>query len=390
MAKANLKVAQTPSALPRKFRNLFSVLTLLAIVTTSVYPFHSTQLNEQERQEWEQLFQRFKEPRAAKLLIGPLVGGIHGGGLKVSEEMTNLVILVLNRGSGRQLAINTREFKNRIASFLSSDNDDNATCAAIMLGITGDLSFAPQIATLLDKPDPPDDANGNFSRISAAFALSLMGAKDYVPRVALMLKSKHAHDRAGAATALGQFHAREYAKDVARLLSDEFVKADAAKALAIMGASEYADQIARLLKDNDETNRIAALIALGIMRATKYEQQVARHLKEGDDFVRLCAAVALVLMDADRYAKTIIPKVERLYRENSLLLEQEFHPFVVDELQQIDRRFRSSFERMKKGSTLQRSGRIPGAARLWLSKPDSDVTGNVTLLTANCGSLDRL
>lgn len=370
-------------------RKLLALIALLAIVTTTVYPFHSTQLNEQERQEWEELIQRFREPRAARLLIGPLVGGIHGGGLKVDEEMMNLVTLLYGR-SGRQPAINTREFKNRIATFLNSDNDDNATCAAIMLGITGDLSFAPQIATLLDKRDQPADADGNFSRTSAAFALSLMGAKDYVPKVALMLKSKHARDRAGAATALGQFHAKEYAKDVARLLGDEFLKADAAKALAIMGASEYTDQIARLLNDKDETNRIAALIALGIMRANKYQQQVARHLKDADDFVRLCAAVALVLMDADRYAKTIIPKVERLYRENNLLLEQEFHPFVVDELQQIDRRFRSSFERMKKGSTLQRSGRIPEAARLWLSKPDSDVTGNVTLLTANCGSLDLL
>ena len=317
---------------------VLSVFVLLAIVTT-VYPFNSTQLNEQERHEWEQLIQRFHEPRAMGLLIEPLVGGIHGGGLKISEEMMNLVT-VFYGNSGRQPAINTREFKNRIASFLNSDNDDNVTCAAIMLGITGDLSFAPQLATLLDKRDPPD-VHGNFSRTSVAFALSLMGAKDYVPKVALMLKSKHAQYRASAAIALGQFKAKEYAKDVAKLLDDELVKADAAKVLAIMGASEYADQVARLLNDNDETNRIAALLALGIMRANKYQQRVARHLKEADDIVRFCAAIALVLMDADRYAKTITPKMKRFYRENSRWLEQEFDPLVPDELQQIDSRFRN-------------------------------------------------
>lgn len=383
---------------------------LLAIVIP-VHPFNATQLSAQEKQEWEQLIQRFNEPRTVRLLAGRLWSLTHGGDSKKVEEILNL-LLVLDPKSGRRPAINTREFKNRIASFLDSDDDHVAGFAATLLGILGDLSFAPRIAKLLDKQDPPDDPEKFVppitSRASAAFALSLLEARDYVPKVALMLKGKNDYDRAGAANALGQFKAKEYAKDVAellkpesglrpgaessiyalmemgvgaayaaefvkvmhddlgdttetaafalaklgskehakeiaRLLSKEYRKADAALALAIMGATEHTDQIARLLNDRDSLTRVAALNALGILRATKYQLQVARHLKDPESFVPIHAA--LVLMDADRYANRIIPMVEHLYRENLSLIDPQ--PFVEEELQQINNRFRSSFERMK-------------------------------------------
>ena len=324
MATAKLKVAQT-------------ALVLLTIFT-SVYPFNSTQLNAQERQEWEQLIQRFNEPRSVRLLSKQLWGQVHGGGLQIGEEMRNLLAL-LDPNDGRRPAINTKEFKNRIAAYLNSNNDDEAEFAATLLGIAGDLSFAPQIAQRLEK------------QASAAFPLSLMSAKEYVPRVALMLKNENDFDRVWALKALGEFEAKEYAKDVAELLDNETLRTD-------------------------------ALLTLGIMRAKEYQQQVARYLRDGDEDVRECAAITLVLMDADRYANRIIPVVQRLYRENTFLERHELHEF--------RRRFRNSFERMKRSNTLQRSGRTPRAARHRLSLPDSDVAGNLTLLTANYGSLDLL
>ena len=324
MATAKLKVAQT-------------ALVLLTIFT-SVYPSNSTQLNAQERQEWEQLIQRFSEPRSVRMLSKQLWGQIHGGGLQIGEEMRNLLAL-LDPHDGRRPAINTKEFKNRIAAYLNSDNDDEAVFAATLLSVAGDLSFAPQIAKLLDK------------HASVAFALSFMQAKDYVPRVALMLKSESDYERVWALKALGEFQAKEYAKDVAKLLDNETLRTD-------------------------------ALLTLGIMRAKEYQQQVARYLRDGDEDVRECAVITLVLMDADRYANMIIPVVQRLYRENTFLERHELHEF--------RRRFRNSFERMKTSNTLQRSGRTPRAARHRLSLPDSDVAGNLTLLTANYGSLDLL
>lgn len=414
MATAKSKVAQTTSALPQKFlrlQKLLPVFVLLAIVTP-VYPFNPTQLNEQGRLEWDELFKRFNQPGTFDLLAGRMWSLTHGGDSTKVQEILNL-LTVLDPRSGRRPAITAREFKNRIAAFLESDDDQVAGFAATLLAITGDLSFAPQIAKLLDKKDPPEDperyVHDITSRASAAYALSLMGAKEYVPKVALMLKSKNDYDRAGAATALGQFKAKEYAKDIAELLkpesgmlsgvespihalmemgagaeyaaefvsvirrysngdmtetavfalvklgdrqhakeialllSDEYRKADAAVALALMGATEYTDQIATLLKDRNSSTRMAALDALGIMRAKKYEQQIARYLKDPD--VRLNAAFALVLMDADRYAKRIIPMVEHLYRQNHNLIDPQ--PFVEEELQQINNRFRTSFQRMK-------------------------------------------
>lgn len=409
MAKAKSKVAQTASGLPQKFlKPLLSVVVLLAIVT----PAYSTQLTEPERQEWEQLIQRFNQPQTFNLLAGRMWSLTHGGDSKKVQEILTL-LTVIDPRSGRRPAITTKEFKNRIAAFLESDDDQVAGFAATLLAITGDLSFAPQIAKLLDKKDPPQDperyVHDITSRASAAYALSLLGAKEYVPRVALMLKSKNDYDRAGAATALGQFKAKEYAKDIAellkpesgmmsgvespihalmemgvgaeyaaefvsvmrrdsdgdltetavfalvklgdrqhakeiaRLLSEKYRKADAAVALAIMGATEYTDQIAGLLKDEDSSTRAAALDALGILRAKKYEREVARHLKDPE--VELNAAFALVLMDADRYAKKIIPVVDHLYRQNHNLVDP--HPFVEEELEQLKNRFRASFLRMK-------------------------------------------
>ena len=403
--------------MPQKFlelQKLLAVFALLAIVTP-VYAFNPTQLNEQERQEWEQLIQRFNQPRTFDLLAGRMWSLTHGGDSKKVQEILNL-FMVLDPRSGRRPAITAREFKNRIAAFLESDDDHVAGFAATLLAVTGDLSFAPQIAKLLDKKDPPEEperfVHDITSRGSAAYALSLLGAREYVPKVALMLKSKNDYDRAGAASALAEFKATEYANDIAellkpesgmlasddspihalmemgvgakyapefariihenrhgeltqtavfalvklgskehaneiaRLLVDTYLQEGAAVALAIMGATEYTDQIAGLLKDKDDSVRMAALTALGILRAKKYELQVVRHLKDPDSAVRLHAAFALVLMDTDRYAKRIIPTVEHLYRENLNLVDPQ--PFVEEELQQINNRFRTSFVRMKK------------------------------------------
>lgn len=407
---ARVKVAQTASALPLKFLTAFALLASV----TSVYPFNNaTQLNTQEQQEWDEVIKRFNEPRSINLQTGQMWSLTHGGDSKKVQEILNF-LTILDQRSGRRPGITVREFKNRIAAFLDSDDDQVAGFAATLLAITGDPSFAPQIAKLLDKQDPPADpervVHDLTSRASAAYALSLLGAKEYVPRIALMLKSKNHYDRAGAANALGEFKATEYANDIAellkpesgmlasnespiyalmemgvgakyapefariirdardedlsetavyaivklgskehaneiaRLLNDEYRKADAAVALAIMGATEYTDQIARLLSDKDSLTRMAALNALGILRATRYERQIARLLNDAD--VRLNAAFALVLMDADRYAKKIIPMVEHLYRENLNLVDPQ--PFVDDELEQINNRFRTSFQRMKK------------------------------------------
>lgn len=400
--------------MPRKstkhIHRLLSVVALLALVI-SVCPYSYAQLNVQQRLEWEELIKRFQAPGTFNLLTGQMWALTHGGDSKKTEEILNL-LSVLDTTSGRRPAITTREYKNRIAAFLESDDDLVAGFAATLLAITGDLSFAPQIAKLLDTKDPERVVHDITSRGSAAFALSLLEARDYIPKVALLLKSKNDYDRAGAARALARFRATEYAKDIAELLKpesgmlansdapiyalmemgvgatyaaefarvvrdnrdeemtamyalaklrareyakdlvpllvDTLRKADATNALAMMGATEYADQIARLLNDKDSSNRSAALTALGILGAKKYQQQIAIHLRDAED-VRSSAAFALVLLDADRYATRIIRIIEPPDGVGIVLLQDfEFHPLVADDLLEINSRFKTSFARMKR------------------------------------------
>ena len=151
MAKAKLKVAQTTSALPQKFlrlQQLLSVIVLLALVTP-VYPFNPTQLNEQERQEWEQLIQRFNQPQMFNLLAGKMWSLTHGGDSKKVQEILHL-LTILDPRSGRRPGITTKEFKNRIAAFLESDDDQVAGFADVVAEVVElDLVFVVQLDQLV-------------------------------------------------------------------------------------------------------------------------------------------------------------------------------------------------------------------------------------------------
>lgn len=374
----------------------------------------ATQKQAEDRQEAEQLALRFQNPQAINLITSQMWALTHAGRFKNEVDGSmELLVSFLDKVSKNEDAGSAKEFKSKMAAFLNSKDDIVAGFAASVLGISGDLSYAPRIAKLLEKEEPQDDQSPITSRGKAAVALSLMGAREYIPKLVPMLKSQNENDRIGAAVALGQLHAKEYAKevasllrpenrgvraddspiyalmemgvgpayaadfarvlhddldtettktaafalaklgakeykkDIAKLLGQEFLKGDAAKVLALMGATEYMDQIASLLKDRNGITRTDALLALGIMRSTKYVPQVAKHLKDPEKFVPLYAAYALVLMEADQYADQILPEVEHLYREDLFLGEHRFHPFAEDEIKKIKNRFKESFLKMK-------------------------------------------
>jgi HEAT repeat protein len=213
-----------------------------------------------------------------------------------------------------------------------------------MLGIAGDRSYAPAVAKLLDKKDPPVDL-GKFqppisSRGRAAMVLSLMGAREYVPRFVVMLKSSNHYDRSGAVMALGKLRAKDHAKDVASLLnrkepqvgdddgpiyalmemglgaeySGEFARLldkefpgeignTAAYALAKLGAKESAVHIAKLL--NKPYQRGHGAKALAIMGATQYADKIAGLLKSEDALERKDALLALGVMRATKYLSQV-------------------------------------------------------------------------------------
>jgi HEAT repeat protein len=406
-----------------RLRPLACVALLLPIFATAVANAQNSTRNEPDQnKEWAQLVHRYNEPSSVNLMSSGTWTLIHAAESKA--EVKGLLDLLTHLSdpipTQDQSFVNelggARGFKEKLAVFLTSKDDVVAGFAATMLGIAGDIAYAPAIAKLLDKTDPPDESERSseiISRGRAAVALSLLGAKEYVPKLVAMLQSSNMYDRSGAALALGQLHATEhakevaailsrkelrfdhdaspiyalvemgvatehageiakvlqdefagekataagyalakigakqYAKDVAKLLGEEYRKGEAAKALAIMGANEYEDEIAKMLSDKSSLNRDDALLALGVLNSTKYVSNVAVHLKDPEGFVKHFAATSLVLLGAEQYADEIIPLVENAYQQDLYLTADEFDPLVEEQLVGIRLRFKESYLRMK-------------------------------------------
>ncbi len=302
----------------------------------------ATQNEARGSQEVKELALRFQNPQSINLITSQMWALTHAGTLKNEvDESMKLLVTFLDKASKNEDAGSAKEFKSKMAAFLSSKDDIVAGFAAIVLGISGDLSYAPRIANLLDKEEPPDNqTRPNTSRSRAAVALSLMGAREYIPKLVLMLKSRNDYDRMGAAVALGRLQAKEHANEVAGLLRPEnrglrvdespiyalmemgvgpayagdFAKMlhhdfdaettkAAAFALAKLGAKEYKQDIAKLLGQEFRKGDAAKVLAL--MRATEYMDQIASLLKDRNGLVRTDALLALGIMRATKYVPQV-------------------------------------------------------------------------------------
>lgn len=376
-----------------------------------------------ERQEWEQLRKRFSDPDAANLLAGSMWALTHAYESKSEVDKIMKLLGLLGDSLAKQDPAlldgvgGARGFKESVAAFLDSDDDIVAGFAATLLAACGDARYAPAIARLLERKDRPEDEEKSYrsvtSRGSAAIALSLLGARAYVPRFVRMLRSPNRYDRSGVVYALGRLGAREHAKEIAALLSDEkfkyedddsppiyalaemgataeyageiakvlddelrgeaaktaayalasigakqyaknvaklleqkYRRGDAAKALALMGAEEYKVRIAQLLDDESELVRADALLALAIFNAREYIPRIARFLKD-PGFLSHYAAEALVLMGEMKYARECVPLVESAYQHKLYLGADMFHPLVERQLVPFKTRFAESFLKMK-------------------------------------------
>lgn len=380
-----------------------------------------SELRQDEKQKWEKLRKRFTEEYVGYLYSGiwPLTHSDDSRS-EVEESLKLLQVLINALGRNDPALLNeiggVKGFKERFLRLMRSGGDTVSGFAATVLAISGDSSYAPQIAALLEKKDASSADEFAYPVVTvrgrAARALGILGAKEYAPRIVPLLQSKNEYDRAGAATALGllgakeyaqdvvkmlsnrdfiiredsaiyslmlmgaaaeykkeiaqvlgeietersktaayalaRLRAKEYAKDIARLLKDPLRKGYAAKALAIMGAKEYAGEIALMLNDNNELNQADALLALGVMNAKEYIPQVAKRLKPKSekDFVSTYAAMSLVLMDAGEYAKDILPLLKRAGQADAFLDVGSFNPIVEDDVDEINNRFKTSLARM--------------------------------------------
>ena len=149
-------------------------------------------------------------------------------------------------GSSLKQLGGTKQLKGQLAIWLNDNDQAVRAFAATMLGISGDHTYAPQIAKLLLKKEQTSD-HILYDRGRAALALGILQAKEYSKEIVMLLSSTNEFDRSGAAQGLGWMGNKEHAKAVAQLLNDgdENVRAAAKYALEMMGASE-------LIKDKNE------------------------------------------------------------------------------------------------------------------------------------------
>lgn len=292
-------------------------------------------------------------------------------------------------------------YKNTFSKFLDSKDEAVRAFSAIALACTGDKSFAPRLAKIVNERDESFTERfapgASFVRGRSAVALGLMQATEYKSDIARLLKSKNEYDRSGAISALielnaieftgeivsllankdlafddddspiyflietkqvgkykkeivqamlGQSHmkvsesatyalaaigAKEHARDVARLLKNEFRQGCAAKALALMGASEYSGEIAKLLSAKSGLTRNAAMVSLAILDSKKHIQAIVRiYNNDPKIYVKPQAAVALLLLGKPQYYREI--KLETALKEPPKLSELDFHYFVLEKL----------------------------------------------------------
>ncbi len=132
------------------------------------------------------------------------------------------------------------KFKEKCAAWLKDDDQSIRAYAAVMLGVSGDKNYAPQLAELLANSKYKERDISKYDRGRAAIALGMIGADEYKPQLAKMLTSSEYNDRQGGALGLGFLKANEFAADVAKLQNDKEpnVRGDARAALKLMGADE--------------------------------------------------------------------------------------------------------------------------------------------------------
>jgi len=134
-----------------------------------------------------------------------------------------------------------KAFKDKLSGWLSDDDQAVRAFAAVMLGISGDKSYVPQLANLLKERKYKDSDLLHYDRGRAAMALGLVGAQEYIPNLVTLLDSSNEYDRSGAAYGLGFLKVKDQAMAIAKLLNDEDenVREAAKESLEMMGAAEF-------------------------------------------------------------------------------------------------------------------------------------------------------
>src|SRR5215475_14246846 len=214
-----------------KYFAFISLLTVSLTITSasSAYPRHNSQSAPEQSQQTDEFIKRLKDERALGLMESATWTLIHDYSNKsrIDEVLDTMksyfeAIEKYERGDRSSLEQmgGVKAFKDKMAALLAEDDQAVRSFAAIMLGVSGDRRYAPQIAKLL-KEINQEDKFGRYDRGRAAIALGLLVAKEYTSDLAVLLRSDNHYDRSGAAQGIGLMGAKDQAKAVALLLDDD-------------------------------------------------------------------------------------------------------------------------------------------------------------------------
>ena len=211
------------------------ILTLLLSSLTSgdranANGFRVGNFQESQSQDVDDFLSRWKDQRHTNLLANATWALTHNysDSKRVDEVLESVksyfeAFEKYERGDRSSLAQmgGVKAFKDKLAGWLNDDDQAVRAFAAVMLGISGDKSYAPQLANLLKGRKYKDSDRLHYDRGRAAMALGLVDAKEYIPTLVALLNSSNEFDRSGAAYGLGFLKARDQAQAVAKLLNDK-------------------------------------------------------------------------------------------------------------------------------------------------------------------------
>ena len=116
--------------------------------------------------------------------------------------------------------------------------------------------------------------------------------------------------------------------------------------MALLGAKEYIAEIALLLADQNSFNREDGAIALGVLGARDQIPAIAKLMKEKEIWVQLGAAFALVLLEANEYAKSALQVIAQ-QKSGAYFSSEDFSPLVEEQAADLERRFRVLLKKMR-------------------------------------------
>lgn len=280
----------------------------------------SSKLSLQQSQYVDEFLRRWKDEGYRGYLDGALWSLTHGySDYSRMEEVLKMLQSYIEaldkyeKGSHSPLEQmgGIKALKDKTAGLLDDNDQAIRGFAATVLGISGDRTYAPQIARLLSRRGS-NDHDSRTDRGRAASALGLLQAKEYANELVVLLESTNHYDRAGAAMGLGLMGAKDKAGAVARLLNDDNdlsgnVQSSAIYSLVEMEAKEYVQEIAKKLSADEYQAQVAAIDALVAFGARDYIRDIAKKLNDEESYFETQekALSAIVRFGAKEYIKEI-------------------------------------------------------------------------------------